>query len=104
MKIEFYYYDDCPSHDTALARLKDVLAEQGVTDPVDVIRVETDQQAEAVQFVGSPTIRIDGEDIDPPDDAMPYGLACRAYRRPDGRVTPLPTAELIRDAVLRHRV
>ncbi len=102
MKIEFYYYDDCPSHETALDRLKEVLAELDVADSVEVIRVETDAQAEAVQFVGSPTIRIDSEDIDPPDESMPYGLACRAYRRPDGRVTPLPTAELIREAVVRH--
>lgn len=99
MNIEFLYYQGCPSHDAALARLRDVLAEEGVAAPVRVIEVTTDRQAEDLRFIGSPTIRIDGQDIDPPPAATPYRLACRAYRKASGRVTPLPPVALIRRAV-----
>lgn len=96
MQIDFLYYDDCPSHDVALQRLRDVMAAEGIDAPVNIIRVQTEAQAEQHQFVGSPTIRINGRDIDPPDPSMGYALACRAYRRDDGRITPLPTEDLIR--------
>ncbi|MGF1504584.1 MAG: DUF2703 domain-containing protein [Chloroflexi bacterium] len=104
MHIDFLYFEDCPSHDVALARLREVLAEEQVTAAITVIKVETEQEAVANRFVGSPTIRIEGEDIDPPPADMPYVLACRAYRRPDdGRITPLPTASVIRKAVRAHK-
>ena len=99
MKIEFLYEPDCDSRDVALARLRDVLAEEGGAGPIDVIRVDTDEAAETLRFTGSPTIRIDGADIDPPDASARYVLTCRAYRLPDGRITPFPPKELIRSAL-----
>jgi len=99
VKIEFLYYEDCPSHEDALERLRAVLAQEQVTDPVRVIEVTTAEQAEELRFVGSPTIRLDGVDIDVPPAAIPYRLTCRAYHQPDGRMGPLPPADLIRQAV-----
>ncbi|MBN1264656.1 MAG: hypothetical protein JXA25_04135 [Anaerolineales bacterium] len=99
MNIEFLYYKDCPSHETALHRLLDILEQEEVGDPVQVIEVKTMEQARALRFPGSPTIRIDGKDITTlPEDAV-YGLTCRAYYREDGRITPLPPADLIRGAL-----
>lgn len=98
MRIEFLYWEECASHDEALARLRDVLAEAGVHDPVQVIRIDTEEQAQRLGFPGSPTIRINGTDIAPPLE-QPFGLTCRVYLTDDGRVTPLPTRETIRRAV-----
>jgi hypothetical protein len=80
--------------------LREEMAEQGL-DPesVEVIEVDTDEAAERRRFVGSPTIRIDGEDIQPPVEGEPTGLACRVYRRRDGRTSPLPDPEDIREAL-----
>jgi hypothetical protein len=100
VNIEFLFWEGCPSHDEALARLRQVMAEEGISSPVEVVEIETEEQAEAARFVGSPTIRIDGEDIDPPGEGAIYGLTCRAYRHEDGRITPLPTHNLIRRALL----
>lgn len=97
--VTFLYFEDCPSHDEALARLRQVIAEEGIEAEIDVVRVETEEQAVEWSFVGSPTIRVEGQDIDPPPADMQPGLACRAYRRADGRITPLPPAELIRRAL-----
>jgi hypothetical protein len=103
MKIEFLFWEGCPSHEEALARLREVMAEEGIGDPVEVIEIETEEGAETAQFVGSPTIRIDGQDIDPPGEGTIHGLNCRIYRHEDGRITPLPTHALIRRALLAAR-
>ena len=98
MRIEFLYWEECPSHEEALARLREVLAEEGIRAPIEVVRVDTDEQARALAFPGSPTIRVDGADIAPPGP-IPQGLTCRVYHTEDGRVTPLPTREMIRRAL-----
>jgi hypothetical protein len=103
MKVEFIFWEGCPSHDVALERLRQVMAEDGIDSPIEVAEVETEEQAEATHFVGSPTIRIDGQDIDPPNEEAIYGLTCRVYYHEDGRVTPLPPHNLIRQALLAAR-
>lgn len=100
MQIDFYYWADCPSHAEALARLREVMAEQGLRDEVHIIEVHSDEEAQALRFPGSPTIRVDGTDIDPAGAAQQdFSLTCRVYRRADGRVTPLPPRELIATAL-----
>jgi len=98
MKVRFLYSADCPSHDEALSRLRTVLREEGVETEIEVVRVDTFEQAEKERFPGSPTIMIDGKDIVPFADAR-YAPACRAYVLENGRVTPLPSLSMIRDAV-----
>jgi hypothetical protein len=98
MRIEFLYWEECPSHPEALARLRAVLRDERLDLPVEIIKVETDGEAATWAFPGSPTIRIDGADIQPPGE-NPVGLSCRVYHADDGRVTPLPTEAMIRRAV-----
>ena len=102
MRIEFLYWEGCPSHEEALRRLTKVLQEEGVERPVEVIRVETDEDAQRLRFPGSPTIRFDGVDIQPEGAAhMGSALTCRTYWV-NGRPTPLPTEEMIRQALRRR--
>jgi hypothetical protein len=96
--VSFLYYEECPSHELALERLREVMAEEGVAGEVEVIKVETEEQARGWRFVGSPTLRVDGQDIDPPTDPH-YALTCRAYRLEDGRISPLPSKDMIRRAL-----
>jgi hypothetical protein len=97
VRVSFLYYEDCPSHDVALERLREVMDEEGIPGVVEVVKVETEEQARELHFVGSPTIRVDGQDIDPPDDSH-YALTCRAYRLADDRISPLPSKDMIRQA------
>jgi hypothetical protein len=100
VQIDFYYWADCPSHDEALARLRAVMAEQGLHDEVRIVEVRSDEEAQALRFPGSPTIRVDGVDIDAAGAAQQdFSLTCRVYRRADGRITPLPPRELIAAAL-----
>jgi len=97
--IQFLYFDGCPSHEKALARLRQVMAAEGVSAPIAITQVETDEQAETWHFTGSPTILIDGQDIDPPPVEAQSALTCRVYILPDGRYSPLPAPETIRKAL-----
>lgn len=99
VNITFLYYEDCPSHDEALKRLRQVMAEEGVDSEIEIVKVETDEQAQQMRFVGSPTILVDGRDIDPPPSNALYALTCRAYRLEDDRISPLPSPDTIRRAL-----
>jgi hypothetical protein len=82
--------------------LKRVLREEGLdAEAVELVEVESDEQAERERFPGSPTIRIDGEDAVPPADTDPVGLTCRVYRLRDGRPSPTPDPADLRAAVRR---
>ena len=98
MQVSFLYYEDCPSYDLALERLREVMAEESIPGEVEVIKVDTADQACELRFVGSPTIRVDGLDIDPPSDSR-YALTCRAYHLEDDRISPLPSKGMIRRAL-----
>jgi hypothetical protein len=99
MRVELLFWAGCPSHPRALADLREALAANGL-DPDDVIvrEVETDADAARERFVGSPTILIDGVDVQPPS-GEPTGLTCRVYRRRDGRISPTPDPADLRDAL-----
>src|ERR1700682_1308402 len=99
MRVELLFWRGCPSHEKALAELRAAIAEVEL-DPgeVSVREVETQEQAAAERFVGAPTIRIDGVDVEPTGDE-PGGLTCRVYHRRDGRISPTPDPADLRDAL-----
>jgi predicted methyltransferase len=99
MTVELLWWDGCPSHPEALETLERILREEGVDAEVARVEIESDEQARHVRFPGSPTIRIDGEDIVPPGEGDPFSLACRVYRTRDGRFSPLPDPEDLREAI-----
>jgi hypothetical protein len=103
MTVELLWWDGCPSHPQALAQLEGVLREEGLDTTVDLIEVASDEQARRERFPGSPTIRIDGRDIVDPDETEPFSLTCRVYRTRDGKISPVPDPEDVREAVRRAR-
>jgi hypothetical protein len=102
VKVELLWWEGCPSTPEAMEDLKRVLREEGLdAEAVELVEVESDEQAERERFPGSPTIRIDGEDAVPPADTDPVGLTCRVYRLRDGRPSPTPDPADLRAAVRR---
>ena len=99
MKIEVLYWDGCPSHPEALELLQAVLAEQGVEATVELREVRTDEEAESLRFPGSPTIRVEGRDVDPSGANARPALACRIYHLGDGRPSPIPSREQLEEAL-----
>ena len=97
--VEILYWEGCPSYPAALADVRAALVELGLDPSLAQLReVATDDAAVAERFVGSPTVRVDGRDLFPPGDD-PVGLTCRIYRRRDGRVSPTPDPDDLRDAL-----
>jgi hypothetical protein len=100
--IELLYWDGCPSHPQALAELRTALAGLGHADAHVVLRrVDSEDEAAALGFCGSPTIRVDGVDPVPPPAGEPTGLTCRVYRLADGRYSPTPDPGLLREGLAR---
>lgn len=98
--IEILAWSGCPSHEEAHARLVALLQELGHPEVAVKTRwIETDAEAAEVGFVGSPTFRWRGSDLLPAPPSTPVGLSCRVYRRRDGRASPLPDPDDLRDAV-----
>jgi 8-oxo-dGTP pyrophosphatase MutT (NUDIX family) len=98
-QVELLFWDGCPSHPQALAQLREAMEELGLdAEAIEVRHIDTDERAGAEGFVGSPTIRIDGVDIQDPG-AEPRALTCRIYHRRDGRISAVPDPADVRDAL-----
>ena len=101
-QVELFYWEGCPSWPEAIALVRDAMAEAGLDSTSLVIhRIDTEEAAEREGFPGSPTIRVDGRDIQPPQVPEPPGLTCRVYHLRDGRISPLPDPEDIKEALAR---
>lgn len=102
MRIEFLYFKTCPSYKLALERLQAVLKELDVDAQVDMIEVKSANEARQLCFLGSPTIRINGLDVEQTARSRTsYGLTCRMYET-DAGLEGSPSIETIRDAVFEH--
>jgi hypothetical protein len=99
-RIELLWWQGCPSTPRTLADLRAALEQAGL-DPaaIEVREISDHDQAQREGFPGSPTIRIDGVDPFPADDAV--GLSCRIYRLSDGRPSPTPDPDQLRAALAR---
>jgi hypothetical protein len=99
MMVEVLYFDGCPSHD----RLMPTLLTLASAHDAEIVqrRVETLEEAEEVRFLGSPSVRVDGRDIEPgAETRTDYGMKCRLYCSPTGR-SGVPPHEWIERALNR---
>jgi hypothetical protein len=99
MTITLLSFDGCPHVESTLTRIRAALRAEGVHATIE--RVEVDSPEEAVRhgFLGSPSVRVNGRDIEPGADArLDYGLACRTYASPGG-IEGTPSHDLIRAAL-----
>lgn len=99
VKIEFLYFEGCPSYKKALERLRAVLKEFSLDTPIEMIQVNTEEEALQTRFLGSPSIRIDGVDAEKTArNNTEFGLTCRIYQTPDGPDGSM-TMETLREAI-----
>ena len=85
MKVEFLWFDDCPNHAATRALLREVLDELAPGTPVEDVNATDPETAARLRFPGSPTIRVNGRDVDPTyTDPGDYTPRCRLYRTSEG--------------------
>jgi len=94
MRIEILYVPGCPNYKPTFERLQAVLASEAVKTGIQGILVTTEGEAKALLFPGSPTVRVNGEDVEPHQTSVP-SLACRLYATRSG----IPSEELLRMAI-----
>lgn len=100
-QIEVLYFLSCPTWQLAVERVRQTLVDGGLaqTASMRLVEVTTEEEAQRLRFLGSPSVRIDGEDVDLAARARTdFGLQCRLYEH-EGRLAGLPPAAWIRQAL-----
>ena len=101
MRVELLYFDGCPNFERVRPRLQALVDEHSPGDRVELRRVESPQAAEEERFLGSPTVRVDGVDVEPSaTERSDFGLKCRLYRN-NGQHLDTPAEEWIVAALRR---
>ncbi len=78
--IQILYFEGCPNLDATLALARSVLSEMGISEEIEEVEVRDDEDAQRLRFPGSPTVRVNGVDIDPDMKfRTQFALACRTY-------------------------
>ncbi len=96
MKIEILILEGCPNVRVTVDRLKAVLREYGLSVAISEITVRDEKAADELRFLGSPTVRIDGVDVEPrARQRTSFGIMCRTYEGSGG----VPSEDLIRSAI-----
>jgi len=98
MRIEVLYTPGCPNYLPAVERIERVLASESLRAEIRSVAVSSDAEAMKLMFPGSPTIRVDGEDVEP-DQTITPGLKCRLYANLSG----VPSEEMLRLALSRAK-
>ena len=102
MKVEVLYVADCPFHRAAVKLVQNVLAAEGFSAEIHEVLVRDEGMASELGFPGSPTIRINGQDVAGEERrAQDCGLSCRLYR--GSKQAGLPPMEMIQRAVIAAR-
>jgi len=101
--IELLYFDGCPNHEALLMHLHELLDNVEPTPELVLRRIADDADAQRERFLGSPTVRIDGRDIElGADQRDDYGMKCRLYATPTG-LTGMPADDWLLRALIQPR-
>jgi hypothetical protein len=100
--VEVLYFDGCPNHHPAIALVERVSRELGLDADVQLVNVPDQQAAKRLRFLGSPTIRVGGVDVDPDtEERDDFALSCRVFRTKTG-FSGQPDESWVREALLRE--
>jgi mercuric ion transport protein len=102
MKVEVLYFEGCPNHLATVDRVREELQSESQPGEIREVEVRTQSEAELLGFLGSPSVRINGLDIEPEArNLTSYGLSCRTYVEGTAR-SGVPSRDLIRRALDEH--
>lgn len=98
MRVDMLYFGGCPNWREARKLVQEVLAQEGVKADVTEVEVPTPEEAERLGFLGSPTIRVDGDDVETGRSGDPPFWGCRTYLV-GGQAAGLPPREWVVRAI-----
>jgi hypothetical protein len=101
VKVELLYFDGCPNYEAVMRELGQLLDTERVGADVELHQIESDEEARQQRFLGSPTVRVDGQDVEPgADTRQDYGIKCRLYAT-GGGIKRIPAKTWILAALSR---
>jgi hypothetical protein len=99
--IDVLCFEGCPNHEKAVALVERVASQLGLGANIEVTEVRDVEAAQEHRFLGSPTVRIDGHDVEPgAEERADYVHACRIYRGEHG-FSGQPDERWVRDALMK---
>src|SRR5438128_10218807 len=99
MRVEVLFIEDCPNHGEAVEIVRAALRAAGHSEQIHQVEIRTQAEAEALAFLGSPSVRLNGVDIEPEARSQrTYGLSCRTYRAGAAR-SGVPSMALVLGAI-----
>jgi hypothetical protein len=102
--VEVLYVDGCPNHEPTIALVERLSRELGIEPEVRLVNVPDQEAAEQLQFLGSPTLRVGGSDVEPhAHERRDYALSCRVFSTEAG-FRGQPDERWVREALLRETV
>jgi hypothetical protein len=83
--VEILYLAGCPNHEGVRALVERLARERELEAEIRMVSVPDVAAAARLRFLGSPTVRVDGRDVErAAEDRSDFVLACRLYRTEHG--------------------
>lgn len=99
-RVEILYFDGCPNHEPAQALVERLASELRVEPEIELVEVADPEAAATLRFLGSPTVRVDGVDVElGAEERRDFAFSCRIYRN-DGGASEQPAESWVRDALI----
>jgi len=84
-RVELLYFDGCPNHEPLHDRVRELISAHDLQATIHTVPIASEEEARARRFLGSPSLRIDGVDVEPDADARTdFGIKCRLFVTPQG--------------------
>jgi hypothetical protein len=98
-RVEILYFEDCPNHQRARVLVERLAGQLRIEPEIELVEVVDPDAAVALRFLGSPTVRVDGVDVEPgAEERRDFALSCRMYRNERG-VSEQPDERWLREAL-----
>jgi hypothetical protein len=98
-RVEIVYFERCPNHEPARMLVERLARQLRIEPEIRLVEVADPDAAVELRFLGSPTVRVDGVDVEPgAEERRDFALACRIYRS-EGGVAEQPDERWVRDAL-----
>jgi hypothetical protein len=99
-RVEILFFEGCPNHEPARALVEQLARELRVEPEIELVEVADPEAAVALRFLGSPTVRVNGVDVEPgAEERRDFAFACRIYRS-EGGAAEQPDETWLRDALI----
>jgi len=100
--VEILVFDGCPNAEPARELVALVARDLAIEPEIRIILISDDEAAQSNRFLGSPSVRVDGRDVEPgAEHRTDYAFSCRIYRTPTG-LAGQPDETWLREAMTKR--